>query len=288
MERIVADSMRNNVELETNINKKKNKIIKNKVIIYTADYLNREFHNMLQLISSNVSIEISNLIKKEWNNTLCNDSSLLTSLGAILDKYFINNIENITNNNIQSIRSIPLPDRKSPNRSDLLEKVEDANELSGITEKRSPIFVTCTNDVTLVIDTVLSIFIRRGRIPKPGEVFYCTTSSTTEELQILLSRFINAKLYGHGECIFCIADLQKLSYTHQCTLIEMIRTANKDFGYENAATLVLISGLPRQVAINALSLQQIDLPPLPKKYLKISCNSIEFKNIVGETNCISR
>jgi hypothetical protein len=125
MERIIADSLRNNVELDTNIKIKK---FEQKKRVFTADYLNIEFHNMLQLISSNVSIEVSNIIKTEWKNNLL-DNSLLTCLGNILDKYFINSIDNISSKNVQTIRRIPLPDKRSPNRSDLLEIVEDSNEL---------------------------------------------------------------------------------------------------------------------------------------------------------------
>jgi hypothetical protein len=166
---------------------------------------------------------------------------------------------------LHMVRKLQIPGSNVANRGDLLYVIDND------TEKRLPVFVSCTDDPNLVIDTVLSIYIRRGRLPEPGEILFCTTDTTSEELNIFLLRFILAKKHGFESCIFCIADLHNLSYTQQCNLIELLRGLIQTHGHENAATLAIISGLPRQMALNSLSSQHIDLPPLPVKYLRTAC-----------------
>jgi hypothetical protein len=166
---------------------------------------------------------------------------------------------------LRRVRQVQVPGSKVANRGDLLYVLDND------TEKRLPVFVTCCDDLNLVIDTVLSIYIRRGRLPEPGEVLFCTKETTSEELNIFLLRFIHAKRHSFDECIFCIADLQNLSYAQQCTLIELLRGLLQEHGHEDAATLAIVSGLPRQMVLNSLSSQHIDLPPLPVKDLRVAC-----------------
>ncbi|CAM9318852.1 unnamed protein product, partial [Sphacelaria rigidula] len=39
-----------------------------------------------------------------------------------------------------------------------------------------------------VIPTVLSLYVRRGRLPQPGEIVFCTSNTTEEELDLVVRR----------------------------------------------------------------------------------------------------
>jgi hypothetical protein len=62
----------------------------------------------------------------------------------------------------------------------------------------------------------------------------------------------------------------------------MIRQLVQDIGQQYASTLLLISGLPKQVAMNSLASQAVDLPPLQPKDLRKACKEA-FKVHCGET-----
>jgi hypothetical protein len=38
---------------------------------------------------------------------------------------------------------------------------------------------------------VLSVYLRRARLPEPGEIVFCTSHTTLEEIDLLLRRFIS-------------------------------------------------------------------------------------------------
>jgi hypothetical protein len=83
-------------------------------------------------------------------------------------------------------RALPLPGPQARNRADMLVVVEDDDNPSSSgaggpgtrPRRRLPVFVTCTcadddrggGSSNTVIDTVLSVYVRRGRMPEPGEV----------------------------------------------------------------------------------------------------------------------
>ena len=49
-----------------------------------------------------------------------------------------------------------------------------------------------------VITTALSVYIRRGRLPEPSEILFCTIHSTAEEIELHLRRWIVAADTGAG------------------------------------------------------------------------------------------
>jgi hypothetical protein len=61
----------------------------------------------------------------------------------------------------------------------------------------------------------------------------------------------------------------------------MIRTLASTYGFMNASKLVMVSGRSDQMVFNALSSNVIDLPPLPIKYLRRSCQDV-LKHHMGE------
>lgn len=230
-----------------------------------------EFYGMLHLISSSVSLSDSDHIMGTWAAALHAGIDVLESLGNILNETF--------GAKPVSYRRISPPGEAATNRADMLVVLDEE------AEKRLPIFVACTSEVSTVIDAALSVYVRRGRIPEPGEVLFCTPETTVEDLYLVLMRFIRAKSHGLEDSVYCIADIHNLSYSQQCTLVEMIRQVVQDVGQQNASTLLLLSGLPKQVAMNSLSSQAVDLPPLQAKDLRKACKEA-FSLHCGETQCV--
>ncbi len=109
-----------------------------------------------------------------------------------------------------AIRAIPPPGTVAQNRADML-----------IAEKDSlPIWVATAESPSHVIEVVFSVYVRRARLPEPGEVVFCTSSTTLEDLELLFNRFIFAKKAGRQNMVFCCADVHALSYTMQCAVVD--------------------------------------------------------------------
>lgn len=244
----------------------------------TDDHVS-ELLGLLHLISSHVKNEVVLELIQLWKERISQDEPLLTTLGSILKILFGKDKADCIAK--LHLRTLSLPGDRVANKADLLLLLDDDE-----TEKRLPVFVCCSESPLLVIDTVLSVYVRRGRIPEPGEIMFCTAETTAEDVNLILLRFIDAKNNGRQDFVFCIADLHNLSYTQQCTLVEKLRNLFLEYGQENASTLLLVSGLPRQVALNALSSHTVDLPPLEVKVLRNSCKEA-FTLHSGETACIA-
>ena len=76
--------------------------------------------------------------------------------------------------------------------------------------------MTCAQSPNHVIDLVLSIYVRRGRLPEPGEIVFCNNDTAVEEVELLVRRYLRAKAHGLDDFLFCLADVHALSYTKQC------------------------------------------------------------------------
>ena len=209
---------------------------------------------------------------------IANGLPLLDALGQMLDELFGSTPEAAAAT--VNVRHLPVPGVTAINRADMLITIDDG------TEKKIPVFVACTEEQAQVIDAVMSVYVRRGRLPEPGEVLFCTSQTSIEELMLLLRRFVRAARYGRGDFIFCVADLHVLSYTQQCTLVEKLRATMNEFSTDDAATLLLVSGRPQQVALNQLSSQKVDLPPLHEKELRVACDHA-FQSHIGTTECVA-
>jgi hypothetical protein len=55
-------------------------------------------------------------------------------------------------------------------------------------ERRLPVFAACAEQESLVLDVLLSVYARRGRLPEPGEVLFCSNETSQEELELILRR----------------------------------------------------------------------------------------------------
>lgn len=228
-----------------------------------------EVMSLLHQISTDVTLELAQIACDMWKSRLEAGEEILSSLGETLDLLF-------TPSESQVSRRLSLPGEHIANRGDMLYLVDDGSE------KRLPIFVACAEEQNQVLEMTLSIFIRRGRLPDPGEILFCTAATTLEELSILLMRFIRAKKNRRGHNVFVIADIHNLTYTQQCNLVELLRSMLVEYGQDEAGTLVFISGKPRQMVLSALASNQVELPPLAAMPLRSACEEA-FKLHRGET-----
>ncbi len=213
-----------------------------------------------------------------------NDQELFRALGTLLNHLFGYTPDGKpVSGSIKAsvVRAIPPPSEKSENRSDMLISISDVSNRSKVSAKGHalgdnssslPVWVACTESPSHVIEVTLSIYVRRARLPDPGEVLFCTTSTSLEELSLVMYRFLAARRHGMSNCIFCIADVHFLSYSVQCSLVELIRSRINRFGFAEATSLVLISGKPKQVLLTQMSSQMVDLPSLDAATLRQACN----------------
>jgi hypothetical protein len=254
--------------------------------ISLRDILTASFQRYLFLISSTVPSFAAELAAHKWKQLRQPASNVmeakeinvngLDALGAILDDIFMR---------IFNIRDIQKPPPSiSSNQYNLI--LGDLAVLDVETGKRSlPVWACQADRPNQVISILLSLFACRGRLPEPGEILFCTPETTTEDVLLLLRRFISGRQNGRSEHVFCLADVHVLSYTVQCTTIELLREFVSEYGTENAASLMILSGLPGQVILSALSSHKIDLPPLPRSELQAICTEA-FTRHCGQTTVV--
>lgn len=123
------------------------------------------------------------------------------------------------------------------------------------------LFAACTAGPDEVIRVALSVYVRRRRLPKPGELVFCTAGTSDEDLELAVRRFSDerrkrqqhthvspdgnaagasrdpevppsrneaAPTDSEGEevvegGVYVIADVHRLSYTRQAVLRDHIR-----------------------------------------------------------------
>jgi len=234
----------------------------------------REFTSMLYAISSSVNEAAVPAAMEVLRSRLATGDELLTALGEELESFF--------GRSEAAKRSLPVPGPTAMNRADMLIAIDD-DETAG--KKGLPLFVCATDSVGQVLDVVLSVYVRRGRLPEPGEVLFATSLTSMEEIELLFRRWLAASAYGRSGMVFCLADLHVLSYTQQCGLVDRLRSLLSG-GVSEAATLLLVSGRPQQVVLNQLSRHSVDLPPLQSSELKSAC-AVAFATHVGATEAVS-
>jgi MoxR-like ATPase len=185
-----------------------------------------------------------------------------------------------------AFRKISVPDQGAFNRSDMLLTGEDFRRLTAADSKRLPVWVTCAQSPNHVIDVVMSVFARRGRLPEPSEILFCTGETTLEEIELLIQRFLRGRPNDRGEYIFTLADVHSLSYTKQCAVVDKLQSAIAEQGTDDAATLLIVSGRRQQVVLNSLSQQSVELPPMHEKDLCKACTEA-FQLHCGDTKAVT-
>jgi MoxR-like ATPase len=206
--------------------------------------------------------------------------AVLKHVGRFLDHIFeaghVMHVAQGTGKRQVASRRVPLP---STAQNDLLITVRTKDGRS------LPVWVACAPSPAEVIDVVLSVFARRGRLPEPGELLFCTTDTTIEQVEVLMRRFLHAEQHARSQCVFVVADVHMLTYTKQCAVVELLRRLLDQYGTDAAASLLLLSGRPHQVIINQLSSQMQNLPALEEDQLRKVCRHA-FIHHVGETRAV--
>ena len=231
-------------------------------------------------------------------------AELLQTLGELLDQIFKTDIPGQSSSVSEPVaevepepepepeatassmyREIAQPGADAVNRADYLITGEEFRKLPDVT-KRLPVWVTCAQSPKHVIDVVMSVFVRRGRLPEPSEILFCTSDTTLEEIELLVRRFLKGREHDRGEYIFTLADVHSLSYTKQCAVVDQLQSAIAEHGTQEAATLLIVSGKRRQVILNSLSQQSVNLPPLRDSELRRACTEA-FQRHCGKTQAVS-
>jgi hypothetical protein len=133
--------------------------------------------------------------------------------GEFLD-IFGRKLDGLFGYRMPTFRIIPEPSPSAINRSDIL-VIDQCEVLSDVSSPSSsslalPIFVTFTDKPQQVIPVVLSVYVRKGRLPEPGEVLFCNERTRMEDIELILLRFFMAKQRGREKLIFTIADVHVL------------------------------------------------------------------------------
>lgn len=133
-----------------------------------------------------------------------------------------------------------------------LDQMSGASSLPQVgdrSEGEQCLFAACAAGEEEVIRVVLSVYVRRGRLPGPGEVLFCTADTTEEDLELAVRRFANRRARSHQEewattkaigdgstaatdgrlgnsddVIFIIADVHRLAYSGQAVLLGYLRS----------------------------------------------------------------
>jgi len=128
-----------------------------------------------------------------------------------------------------------------------------------------------------LVDFVLSIYARRQRLPEAEEVLLCSGSTTVEEIELLIRRFMSAKDVARDQRVYLCAGIEHLSYSIQCRVVDILRKLSHRFTFSKAATLVFISTKPQQMILNALDSNKLSVSSLPRRTLKAMMECISLK-----------
>ncbi|RUS21593.1 hypothetical protein BC937DRAFT_92153, partial [Endogone sp. FLAS-F59071] len=90
------------------------------------------------------------------------------------------------------------------------------------------LFVAVCNHRSLVPNVIMSLYVNDQHVPEPSQLLMCTSSTTEEELELILKRCVWAfrqdkQLRMSRNRLFCIAGVQDLSFETQSTLVRKIR-----------------------------------------------------------------
>ncbi|KNC55646.1 uncharacterized protein AMSG_01915 [Thecamonas trahens ATCC 50062] len=215
------------------------------------------FTSMMHLVASSVDASAVAAAYASWTPAMVDatPADKLSALGAILTDIF--------GSASVSFRTIPPPDATVEHRADMLVKAAESRTL--------PVWVATADSPSRVIDVVLSVYARRGRLPEPDEIIFCTSTTRLEDVTLLLRRFVAAAAHGRASALYTLADIHALSYTLQCAIVDALHSLLAEYGTDNAASLLFVSGAPRQVILTSLSSQLVALQPLDEVELRRVC-----------------
>eukprot|EP00466_Bigelowiella_natans_P005501 jgi/Bigna1/142949/aug1.74_g17657 len=274
----------------------------------------QEFCALLHLLSSRVDVERVRAMHTVWRRELRSRTSEIkdgdNAMGTKTNRYQLEAVGKIlrwimapseeekakdakegaasASKSAVTFRRVPMPGADSRNKTDMLHLSQD-ERMQGVgagKKQTLPMWVSCAESPSAVLDLVLSVYVRRGRLPEPGEILFCTKGTSLEDVELILYRFLAAKSHGLGRCVFCLADVHKLDYAMQVSVLARLREMLARYRTRDSASLLFVSGKPRQVILNSLSAHATPLGALDRKSLRTAVAEAA-KQHNGETVAIS-
>lgn len=101
------------------------------------------------------------------------------------------------------------------------------------------LFVARVEDPLRVINVVMSLYINNGAFPDPSTILFCRTSTTMEEILLLLRRCFSPIAVSKKQ-LFCVVNVENLSFDLQEGLINEIRRLQAEFDQVHPYLLALV------------------------------------------------
>jgi hypothetical protein len=235
----------------------------------------RQLQDTLHLVTTRTDLERVKRGVGAWKELRRGGTPPIECLGSMLHGIFDGHCH---------VREVPKPQQKKGAQADLL-----VNSKASDGTRPLPAFVAAAHtpgNVSLVIDVVLTVYAWRGRLPEPGETLFCTSSTSIEQIELLMRRFFDAGAHGREHFVYIMADVHLLSATQQCAVVELLEDLKVEYGTGNAATLLMLSGKSNVMLLNALSSSKVELEPLNKVELQAVCQAA-FDNHLGKTVAVT-
>ena len=125
-----------------------------------------------------------------------------------------------------------------------------------------------------VVDTVLSLYLQQGRLPEPDELLFCTSSTTLEELELMIWRWRTAHSQGREGRLFCVVNCENLSYTLQSQAVASVLSSDRSL----CSTLIFVCGKSEgQHLLSALSGRRLEISALEEQTLQKIYREISTK-----------
>lgn len=101
------------------------------------------------------------------------------------------------------------------------------------------LFVANVADPQRVINVVMSLYINNGAFPEPSTILFCRTSTTLEEILLLLRRCFSPIAMSKKQ-LFCVANVENLSFELQEGLVNEIKRLQIEFDQVQPYLLALV------------------------------------------------
>ncbi|MDC0366871.1 ATP-binding protein [bacterium] len=160
---------------------------------------------------------------------------------------------------------------------------------SGPNDAASPVDLTTPQDVSAditqcpiwlaacgpddAVDVAMSVYMRRGKAPEPGEIVFCDASTTLEEIQLAVMRITKAFEHGCRESIVCFVNVDELVYSRQVELVgEINKLKNSAHWIRNclktAIGVLLVSADPHSYVASECDDFKVTCPPLEQQVIQ--------------------
>ena len=152
------------------------------------------------------------------------------------------------------------------------------------------------------LDMALSLYVRRGRLPLPGEVVVCDTTTPAELVELLIRRFSAALNQDQavadstsGDSVFCVVNIDKLPSHAQlqvCAFLDHVLQKQQQQQQHKPAALrnnkhhtsLVFVARKQCPVVNAWAAHSIMILPLSPQVLREKCAEVLCKNSSSSRN----